>query len=247
VYSFFWGDFCDWYIEMVKLRLAGGGSDQERQAARTALLHLMTVFEGALRLLSPIMPFITEELWHAVYDGKPPLKSIALAAYPQPEARLVDPDAETEMAILQDLIVSVRNLRAELKVEPKLAVPIRVFAQDGVRRLVEQNRNVVEKLANVHGIDFASAELAQLPGARHTARFDVLVEYEKKVDTAAERERLEKDLKRMEAELANARRQLANQQFLQKAPAQVVEGLGKRAAELEGLLEKARGALMALR
>ncbi|HSL72660.1 MAG TPA: class I tRNA ligase family protein, partial [Longimicrobiales bacterium] len=246
VYSFFWGDFCDWYIEMVKLRLAGGSSDQERQAARTAFQHLMTVFEGALRLLSPIMPFITEELWHAIYDGKPPLKSIALAAYPQPEVGFIDPVAETEMAILQDLIVNVRNIRAELKVEPKLAVPIRVFAQDGVRRLVEQNRGAVEKLANVEAIRFVSSELARFPGARHTARFDVLVEYEKKIDTAAEVERLSKEIKRLETELGNARRQLANDQFLRKAPANVVEGLRKRTAEVELLLQKAREKLRKL-
>ena len=72
-----------------------------------------------MRLLHPVMPFITEEIWHAMYDGKPPLKSIALAAYPQADEKQIDLAAETEMAVLQDLIVSVRNLRAELKVEPK--------------------------------------------------------------------------------------------------------------------------------
>ena len=88
------------------------------------------MFEAALRLLHPVMPFITEEIWHAIYDGKPPLKSIALAAYPQADEKQLDLAAETEMAILQDLIVSVRNLRAELKVEPKSKVPIQVFADE---------------------------------------------------------------------------------------------------------------------
>ena len=88
------------------------------------------------------MPFITEEIWHAIYDGKPPLKSIALAAYPQADEKQFDLAAETEMAILQDLIVSVRNLRAELKVEPKVKVPIEVL-RPGTRRfaaMIEQNR-----------------------------------------------------------------------------------------------------------
>ncbi len=80
----------------------------------------MNLFEASLRLLHPVMPFITEEIWHAIYDGKPPLKSIALAAYPQADEEQIDLAAETSMAILQDLIVSVRNLRAELKVEPKV-------------------------------------------------------------------------------------------------------------------------------
>src|SRR5271167_1642691 len=93
VYQFFWGDFCDWYLEIVKLRLdfALGG---ERTAARGALTTLLSTFEAALRLLSPFMPFLTEELWHAVYDGEPPAKSIALTRYPQPLEEALDPAVE---------------------------------------------------------------------------------------------------------------------------------------------------------
>ena len=87
------------------------------------------LFEASLRLLHPVMPFITEEIWHAIYDGEPPLKSIALAAYPQADEKQFDLAAETDMAILQDLIASVRNLRAELKVETRQRVPIQFFAK----------------------------------------------------------------------------------------------------------------------
>ncbi len=192
------------------------------------------------------MPFITEELWHALYGGKPALKSIALAAFPEHDDALISESLETEMSVLQDLIVSVRQIRHDLKIEPKVSVPIRVFTDDAVRRLIEENREAVERLANVSGIAFVESELSNEPGARHTARFDVVVEYEKKVDAAAERVRLEKDLAKMEGELANARRQLANEQFLAKAPEKVVEGLRKRAGELELLIEKARTAVGAL-
>ena len=130
VYHFFWGEYCDWYLELIKPRLAR----DDREQARAAFGNLVSIFEGALRLLSPFMPFITEELWHAVYDGKPPAKSIALAAYPQADRAQIDADAETEMAILQDLIVSVRNIRAELKVEPKQKLPIEIFAERGRSR-----------------------------------------------------------------------------------------------------------------
>jgi len=242
VYTFFWGDFCDWYIELSKLRL----NAQEPEVALGALQVLTSVFDGALRLLSPFMPFITEELWHALYGGKPPLKSIALAAFPEPDDALISENLETEMSVLQDLIVSVRQIRHDLKIEPKVSAPIRVFADDTVRRLIEESREAGERLANVSTITFVDSELSNVPGARHTARFDVVVDYEKKVDTAAERARLEKDLAKMEAELANARRQLTNEQFLAKAPGNVVEGLRKRASELELLLEKARAALQAL-
>jgi valyl-tRNA synthetase len=242
VYTFFWGDFCDWYIELSKLRL----NAEEPEVALASLAVLTSIFDGALRMLSPFMPFITEELWHALYGDKPSLKSIALAAFPEPDDALISESLETEMSVLQDLIVSVRQVRHDLKVEPKVSAPIRVFADDGVRRLIEENREAVERLANVSGITFVDAELSKVASARHTARFDVVVEYEKKVDAAAERVRLEKDLAKMEAEQANARHQLANEQFLAKAPEKVVKGLRKRAAELEVLLEKARSAIGAL-
>jgi valyl-tRNA synthetase len=236
IYDFFWGEFCDWYIELIKPRLMEGSSPE---AARLACANLVGLFEASLRLLHPVMPFITEEIWQAMYDGKPPLKSIALAAYPAADESQIDLAAETEMAVLQDLIVSVRNLRAELKVEPKVKVPIEVFAQESaIRAMIEQNRSAVERLAGVETIDFVEGSLAKLPGVRGTARFDVHVIYEKKIDVAAERERLSKELEKMEKEIANGQRQLSNEQFLAKAPEKVVEGLRKRAEELQVLREK---------
>ena len=127
IYDFFWGEFCDWYIELIKPRLL---DEADQQSARVACVNLLGIFEAALRLLHPVMPFITEEIWHAIYDGVPPLKSIALAAYPQPDEKQVNLAAETDMAILQDLIVSVRNSRAELKVEPKAKVPAQVYVSE---------------------------------------------------------------------------------------------------------------------
>jgi valyl-tRNA synthetase len=244
VYDFFWGEFCDWYVELMKPRLAGENSDQS--AARAAFGNILGVFEGALRLLHPFMPFITEEIWHVIYDGTPPARSIALVEYPSAEATQRDLDAETEMAILQDLIVSVRNLRAELKVETRQRVPIQIHAVDGVRRMIEHNRGAVERLATVESLEFVDGSLAKAGGARATSRFEVRVVYEKKVDVAAESARLQKELEGVEQEIEGKRRQLGNDVFLQKAPPHVVEGLRKRLAELEVLREKVRHALDAL-
>jgi valyl-tRNA synthetase len=225
VYHFFWGEFCDWYLELIKPRLMS----DDREAARVAYANLIGIFEGALRMLSPFMPFITEELWHAVYDGQPPAKSIALSRYPLADPAQMDADAETAMAILQDLIVSVRNVRAELKVEQKQKVAIEVFAAgEDVRSMLERNRSAVERLANVEAITFVEESLAKASGARSTARFDVRVIYERKIDVAAERDRLTKELEKLTQELARGTAQLNNEAFLSKAPAKVVEGL-KRA------------------
>jgi valyl-tRNA synthetase len=241
IYDFFWGEFCDWYIELIKPRLLDGS---DSQGARVACANLLGIFEAALRLLHPVMPFITEEIWHAIYDGNPPSKSIALAAYPQADDKQLDLSAETEMAILQDLIVSVRNLRAELKIEHKQRVPIQVFVSEpGIRKLMEQNQGSVERLANVEKIEFVGNSLAKMSGARHTARFDVHVLYERKIDIVAERGRLTKELEQIEKEIANGQRQLGNDQFLAKAPAKVVEGIRKRALELQILQEKTKSKL----
>jgi valyl-tRNA synthetase len=239
IYDFFWGDFCDWYLELIKPCLIfEEGAD--KSAARAACANLVNLFDGSLRMLHPVMPFITEEIWQAMYEGNPPLKSVALAAYPQVDEEQIDLGAETEMAILQDLIVSVRNLRAELKVESKVKVPIEVFTEEAdIRRMIEQNFTAVQRLANVEKITFVGNSLASKAGARGTARFDVLVIYERKIDVAVECERLKKELEKIEKELGNNQRQLGNEQFLVKAPAKVIEGLRTRGAELIVLQEKA--------
>jgi valyl-tRNA synthetase len=236
IYDFFWGEFCDWYLELIKARL-----NTEGETAQIACANLVSLFEAALRLLHPVMPFITEEIWQAMYDGKPPSQSIALAAYPQADEAQVSLAAESEMAILQDLIVSIRNLRAELKVEPREKIPAQLFAADAsVRALMQQNQISIERLANVGSFQFSETSLSKLPSTRSTAHFDVHVVYEKKIDVAAERERLTKELEKIEKEMANGQRQLSNEGFLAKAPAHVVEGLRKRAAELKILQEKTK-------
>ena len=240
IYDFFWGEFCDWYLELIKPRLnLEDGADKTQ--ARAACANLVTLFDSSLRLLHPIMPFITEEVWQAIYEGQPPFKSIALAGYPRPNETQIDLAAETEMAILQDLIVNIRNVRAELKVEPKVKVAIEVFAQDpAIRAMIDQNRSAVlsDRPANVEKITFVSSSLAKQAGARSTARFDVHVIYERKIDLAAESERLNKELEKIEKEYANNQRQLSNEQFLAKAPEKVVDGLRRREGELVALREK---------
>ncbi len=246
IYDFFWGDFCDWYIELMKPRL-NAENGVEQASAGIACGNLVSLFEASLRLLHPVMPFITEEIWHAVYDGAPPLKSIALAAYPQADERQFNLAAETSMAIVQDLIVSVRNLRAELKVEQKQKVPIQVYTPDAeIKSLLEKNLGAIQRLASVESVTFVENSLSQVAGARSTARFDVHVIYEKKIDVATERHRLTRELEQIEKETANSQRQLGNEQFLSKAPAKVIEGMRKRQTELEVLREKVRSSLSEL-
>ena len=244
IYQFFWGSFCDWYLEIVKLRL-DFSETADKAATESALTTLVQVFECALRLLSPFMPFITEELWHAVYDGDPPAKSIALTTYPQTQRKPNDNQTLSEWVCLADLIVETRSLRKEIGVEEKAIVPIELRAESASRKVAEENRDIIEKLARVSDVRFVDQISAGL--SKHsTANFDVAVLYERTVDVPAERDRLTKDIARYEKGLAAAERQLGNEGFLAKAPAHVVEGLKKQEAETRLLLEKARAALNAL-
>jgi len=255
IYQFFWGSFCDWYLEIVKLRLDfpmdGPGSESAGEQAsklegrRAALTTLVSVFEAFLRMLSPFMPFITEEIWHAVYDGNPPAKSIALTRYPQAAETPADEAVLSEMGLLQSLIVEVRGLRKEIGVEEKAVTPIEVRMDAVMKAVVKQNSSIVERMARVNELRFAEQITAGL--SKHsTPNFDVAVVYERTVDVPAERERLTKDIAKYEKGVAAAARQLGNESFLAKAPAQVVEGLKKQEAETRLLLEKAQAALNAL-
>jgi valyl-tRNA synthetase len=243
IYQFFWGSFCDWYLEIVKLRLDFSESADNAQT-KDALATLVSVFETALRLLSPFMPFITEEVWHALYDGNPPAKSIALTRYPQGDTHLHD-EAVLDMVALQSLIVEVRALRKEIAVEEKAVTPIEVRTGAIMQGVIEQNIAMVERLARVNEVRFVQQITAGV--SKHsTPSFDAAVIYERNIDVAAERGRLTKDIAKYEKGLAAAGRQLGNEGFLAKAPAHVVEGLKKQEAETRVLMEKARAALETL-
>jgi valyl-tRNA synthetase len=237
VYQFFWGDFCDWYLEIVKLRLDFSSPSASTQAALTTLIG---VFEAALRLLSPFMPFLTEEIWHGLYSGKPPRTSIALASFPAGREH-TDDLAEIDMRVLQELIETVRALRKDLGVEEKVAAPIQLSRY----QIPADCLSFVQRLARVSEV-IPVDKLNESASSRSTFNFDVAVLYERKIDVTAERERLIKELTRFEKEASNAERQLTNDGFLAKAPSNVVDGLRRRAGELNVLIPKVRAALDSL-
>jgi valyl-tRNA synthetase len=190
------------------------------------------------------MPFITEEIWHALYDSNSPVKSIALAEYPTGIAHL-DDEAVLDMVGLQSLIVEVRALRKEIGVEEKAVAPIEVRTGAVMQAALNQNSATVERLARVSDIRMVDQVTAGL--AKHsTPSFDVAVVYERTIDVSVERERLKKEIAQHEKNIANAERQLGNAGFLEKAPAHIVEGLKKQRDEAKRLLDKARGDLDAL-
>jgi valyl-tRNA synthetase len=260
IYQFFWGSFCDWYLEIVKLRLdfPMDGPESEsapQQAAKlagrtAALTTLVSVFEAALRLLSPFMPFITEEIWHALYDGNPPAKSIALTRYPSENKSPLEFNYDRnifEMNAVQNIVTAFRALRKDSGVPEKEFVsgqlnpdPDRGMNAAGV---AAHHGDIFLHLAKVNEVRLGPLTFGKV---RSEATFDIAIDYEAKIDVPAERDRLTKEIAKYEKGLAAAERQLGNAGFLAKAPANVVEGLKKQESETRLLLEKAKAALEAL-
>ena len=248
IYQFFWGSFCDWYLEIVKLRL-DFSETADKAATKAALTTLVQVFEVALRLLSPIMPFITEELWYAVYDGDPPAKSIALASYPFEVESMIGESAGHQMQILQSVVSAIREARKDRGVPEKETVDVYVLEAAYVPdapsvNLFGESQIWIEKLS--HSRISPTVKRDERLNWRSVGRTDIAIDFQAKIDLPAERERLTKDIARYEKGLAAAERQLGNEGFLAKAPANIVEGLKKQEAETRLLLEKAQAALAAL-
>ncbi|MGA2598397.1 MAG: valine--tRNA ligase [Bryobacteraceae bacterium] len=218
----FWGDFCDWYLEVKKL---------------TPDWNLMSsVFESYLRLLHPVMPFITEELWHRMGHED----SIALAPYPKAEG--IDEAAEHDMALLQEVITAARTIRADHNIDKKLVLEGQLYCRNGAQAVAESHLDVVQRLANVK-LAVTSEAPAKLDGAmRSTPDFDLLLETPK-ADVEAQRARLLKETEQLEKLIADKDRQLSNEKFLSSAPAKIVGGLREKRAEYQAQLDKNRSAL----
>jgi valyl-tRNA synthetase len=250
VYQFFWGDFCDWYLEIVKLRLDFASLNLNdsiaKDATRSALATLIGVFETALRLLSPFMPFITEEIWHALYDQQAPAASIALTRYPRPESEHIDPAIDRQMATLQEMIVTLRALRKDLEVPEREQVPAYSLSAPHIDGFLTESADIIRKLARISAIDSVSEWALSSANTRTTPNFTVGVLYEKQIDVAVERERLTRKLDQYEKGLISAERQLGNEAFLAKAPEHIVAGLKKQAAEMTSLRQETLAALDSL-
>jgi valyl-tRNA synthetase len=230
VYHFFWHEFCDWYLELKKLTLEESGELQP-VAAAMAWENLFRAFDAALRLLHPMMPFITEELWQRLAPRK---TSIALAPFPLQDAALVDEAAERDMNLLQEIIVNIRNMRAEMRVDAKRKIPVELYAADGnVGRLSARFRQAIERLANLSTLKLEPEPVTSEGGVvRSLAEFALKISSKDALDVEAERGRLLKEQQKLLRDLAGLEAQLGNEQFLSRAPEKVVESLRQRRTEL---------------
>jgi valyl-tRNA synthetase len=230
LWQFFWHDFCDWYLEIKKLRLEpGSGITNDWR-------NLLSVFSAYLRLQHPVMPFVTEELWHRFGQEQ----SIALAAYPQ--AGSTDEIAEREMALLQEMITAARKLRADHAIDKKLLLEGVLYCRNGSKSV---DLSVIEKLAAVK-LDVRSGTAPDLSGAvRSTPEFDLVLRLPE-VDHEIQRARLVKEIEQLEKTIADKDRQLASEKFLNSAPSHVIDSLRAKRADQVAQVEKSRATLNTL-
>ncbi len=219
LYQFLWHELCDWYVEMIKPVLYGDSGDA-RQATLSTLVH---VYEAALALLHPFMPFITEEIWQQVPAVKD-ADCLCVRAYPGPEEGIKDVQAEEQMAVVMDAVSGIRSIRGELNISPSLELRAFVKTLDSVEDILKTNIIYVEKLARAGEVEIGSD--LQLPKNSATAikpSMEIYVPLEGLIDIDAEIARLGKDLAKTEKELMFIRKKLANEDFRSKAPKAVVE------------------------
>ena len=239
IYSFVWNEYCDWYLELTKVQLKG-----DEATCRATRHTLVTVLETILRLAHPIIPFITEELWQKVSliagtRGENEETSIMVQAYPTFDEKHVSSDAMDRMTTLKAMIEAVRNLRGEMKLSPSTRIPLVI---EGPVATCEEAAPYLKALARLeaveHVADMAAANENAIAPVAIVGDFKLMLKVE--IDLAAERERLSKEVARLENEVKKCEAKLGNERFVARAPAQVVETEKARLADFTDLLTKVR-------
>ena len=243
IYDFVWNEFCDWYLEIAKVQINTGDASQQRATRRTLIRTLETI----LRLVHPITPFISEELWQKVAPvaGRAG-PSVSIAAYPVSQPERIDEPAEAHVVKLKTLVDACRNLRGEMNVSPATKLPLYVLGDSEFMKAAGPVLQALAKLNEVRVFDseadWTKAAAAAPVAVVGEARLCLFME----VDVAAEKIRLSKEVARLEGEIGKANGKLSNEAFVAKAPPAVIDQERKRVADFEANLSKMKSQLLQL-
>lgn len=238
VYSFIWNDYCDWYIEMIKGRLYG-----DNEEVKTAVLtRAIAIFEDALKMLHPFMPFLTEELWQLTSERKDG-DSISVSDFPSADEKMINEAAEKEMDFVKDIITAIRNIRGEMNIAPSKKVNAMLKSGSVKDHQVDH----IKKLAKVEEIIIDSNLIK--PKASVSAvinECEIYIPLEGLIDLDVERQRLQKEITRLEGSLAGIEKKLSNEKFVANAAPEVVEKERNKQKEWVANLSKLKEILESL-
>lgn len=235
IYSYVWNDFCDWYIELSKTRLYHG-SDEVKSAVLTRAISL---YEEMLKLVHPFMPFITEEIWQLL-DERKDGESISITDYPKFDAKKIDESAENEIEFVQDVVTAIRNIRGEMNIPPSKA--INVFLKSS--KITNAQERYIKSLVKIE--DLVVDENLDKPKASASAVVkgcDIFIPLEGLIDVNLERARIEKEISRLLNSYNGVRKKLENENFVSKAPAEVIEREKQKMNDWQKALEKLQSIL----
>jgi valyl-tRNA synthetase len=234
LYQFFWHEFCDWYLEMVKPALYLSENQDVRSATRQVML---SVLSASLRLLHPSIPFVTEELWHYLPGSA---GSIMEASFPESKDYPEDMESEGQMGLLMDVITGIRNLRSEMNVHPAQKVNIIVLSgSEPARELISRHRIFLKNLAKVGDLQIrADGERPKGAVSYITDQAETYMLLEGVIDISAETAKLQKETAKLQTELKRVQNKLANRDFLERAPAEVIAREKGKVQEFVARLEK---------
>ncbi len=235
IYDFIWHDYCDWYVEMIKDRLnePANPSGQKAELTRAIVLaNAISTFETAIEMLHPFMPFITEELYSLI--GPAHRGSVMVAEYPESEIRFINEKVESEMQLVQEVITSIRAMRKEANVPVNVQVEVVLKPKDEeTLEVISTNQSYIRRLAKVEslsvGYDLKKPSTSASAVVRGT---EIFVSLEGLINVEAEKTRLEKEITRLKGSITGIESKLGNEQFIKRAPSQVIE---KEKTKLESM------------
>jgi valyl-tRNA synthetase len=230
IYSFVWNDFCDWYIELIKNRIYTGTDDVKSDVLTRAFIN----FENLLKIVHPFMPFITEELWQTIKERSNG-ESICTSLYPAPDESLIDIESEKEMEFVQDIITALRNIRGEMNIPPSKQINafiksshVAIHQVDYIKKLAKVNELVVDK-----NIKKPKASASAVVKGN-----EIYIPLEGLIDLEIEKQRLQKEIARVEGALISINKKLSNEKFVENAAPEIVEKERNKKSNYEENLEK---------
>ncbi|HDQ44476.1 MAG TPA: valine--tRNA ligase, partial [bacterium] len=236
LHGFVWGDFCDWYLELIKPRLYEKDHPQTRLAAQSVVLF---VLDHILRLLHPIMPFISEEIWQALPKAAGSPDTILLAAYPAVHDRWIDDGSESEMEFVQQAVGAIRNIRGEMNVPQDRKANVILRGPESRLTILRKNAGYLRRLADVENLIVDPDAVKPQDAATALAGdVEIFVPLAGLIDLGVERGRIQKEIDRIEGFLAGLEKKLGNEQFVSKAPAEVVEKERRKQADFAEKIQK---------